>query len=483
MQTNKLSRLIIVITAGMLMFAGIQPAAADELDDLKKQVEALARRIEQLERERAEAQAQVPPANNATVTTSAAPAPLPQPATPPSQQKDGTIPQEGQAITAGDMEGSFKIPDTNTSFRIHGFAQANLIYDFAGRPTSRNGDSAGIHTSVLEDTPEYHMTGDTRIGARDSRLGISTFTPTPIGGLSTLIEGDFNTSPAGKSTRATTSRASFSVRHAYGEIGNFLAGQTFTTYMDLSAFTEKLDGAGPLGRTFIRQGMLRYTHKFDKNSRFAIALENPRGDFVNANDDTLDDSVPDVAMNYRYQTRRGHMQFSAILRRLGVDDGGPDGTFGGIDDNAFGWGLQHSAAIYLGETKDRISWYINFGDGLGRYADSGVDQAASITREGTLDTQFSYGGFISYRHWWTDTIRSNIDLAMMRHDLNPLEEAMFPDEERDANRRLFSSHANTLWSPVEQITLGLEYIWGNRTVHDGRDGKVRRLQFTTIYDF
>ncbi len=458
-----------------LLVISTMPAYADELDDLKKQIEILAGKIEELEKQRA-----IQQAGNISSTNIASDnieqKPVETEITPPLAPKTAVI-------TAGDIPGSFKIPDTNTSFRIYGFAQANLIYDMAGRPASRNGDSASIASAPLNDSPEYRMRGDARIGARDSRLGISTFTPTEYGDFRTVLEGDFNTSPAGKSTRATTSRASFSVRHAYGEIGNFLAGQTFTTYMDISAFTEKLNGSGPIGRTFMRQGMLRYTHRIDEHSRFAIALENPRGDFIDADDETLDDSVPDLTAHYRYQTDRWHMQFSGVVRRLGIDDGGPTGVYGGINDNATGWGLQHSTAFTLGASKDRISWYINFGDGLGRYADSGVDQGASITREGTLDTQFTYGGFISYQHWWTETLRSNIDLGMMHHDLNPLEEALFPDIERDSNRRILSSHSNIIWSPLDRITLGLEYIWGKRKVHDGREGVVRRLQFTSIYNF
>ena len=446
------------------------PVAADELADLKTQVEILAKKIEQLEQQRKQADTAKTEAVVVAPSTEATKTPV--------------IPTTNrEVVTAGDFPGSFRIPDTNTSIRIHGFAQVNLIHDLMGRPTSRGGDSAGIATAPLEGSPEYEMRGDSRIGARDSRLGISTSTPTDYGPVKTLIEGDFNGAPNDKASRATTSRTAFTIRHAYGEFGGFLFGQAYTNYMDISAFTEKLDGAGPIGRTFMRQGQIRYTYKFDDNSRFAVALENPRGDFVEANDDTLDDSVPDLTANYRYQTRRWHTQFSGMLRRMGVDDGGENGEFNGVNDNAIGWALQNSTAFYLGDSMDRISWYLQFGDGMGRYVESGADQGASITKDGKLDTQFTYGGFVSYRHWWTDTIRSNIDFGMMRHDLNPLDEAMFPSLERSRTRNVYSSHSNIIWSPVEQVSLGIEYVWGNREAHDGREGKVRRLLFTSIYDF
>jgi hypothetical protein len=462
----------------VLLLFGSTPVVADELADLKKQIEIIAGKIEQLEKQRASQQA--PVTNTSGVVSGENEQQSTQAVNTPASASTSPAPR---VITTGDMPGSFKIPDTNTSYRIYGLAQMNFIYDLAGRPASRNGDSAGIGTAPLNDSPEYLMRGDTRIGARDSRLGISTFTPTEYGDFRTVFEGDFNTSPAGKRTRATTSRSAFSIRHAYGELGNFLAGQTYTTYMDISAFSEKLDGAGPIGRTFMRQGQLRYTHRINDYSRFAIALENPRGDFIDADDETLDDSLPDLTAHYRYQTDRWHMQFGGMIRRMGIDDGGPTGVYGGVDDTTLGWGLQHSTAILLGDSKDRISWYINLGDGLGRYAESGADQGASITLDGKLDTQYTYGGFISYRHWWTDTLRSNIDFGMMHHDLNPLEDAMFPDIERDSNRRIFSSHSNIIWSPLDRVTFGLEYVWGNRTVHDGRHGKVRRLLFTSVYDF
>ncbi|MGK0298378.1 MAG: hypothetical protein ACI9XC_001999, partial [Gammaproteobacteria bacterium] len=112
----------------------------------------------------------------------------------------------------------------------------------------------------------------------------------------------------------------------------------------------------------------------------------------------------------------------------------------------------------------------------GRYLEGGRDQGASITPEGKLDSQFGYGGFVTYKHMWTDTISSNIDFGMGIHKLNP-------DEDSEANRKLLSSHMNIIWMPIEQLEFGLEYIWGFRVVHDGRTGDVNRLMVNSIFNF
>jgi len=465
-----------ISVVSFLLVIGNMPVAADELADLKKQVETLAKRIEQLESQQKQVQT-VPTVQRV-------------PRVPRVQTEDDletttaavntlNVDPNSNLITAGDMQGSFKIPDTNTSFKIFGFVRGAFIYDIAARPESRGGDTAGVASAPLEGSQEYEIRGDTRIGARDSKFGISTYTPTDYGDLRTLIEGDFNGPPNDKASRANSNRTAFGVRHAYAEFGNYLVGQTFSNYMDTSAFPEKLDGSGPIARSFIRQGQLRYTWRFDKRSRIAVALENPRGDFVGADDNTLDDSVPDLTANYRYQTDRWHFQYSGMVRRIGIDNG----IAGGLKDNAFGWAMQQSAAIYLGDGRDRISWNINFGDGIGRYIEDGGDQGASINLNGNLDTQFGYGGFITYRHWWTETLRSNIEFGIVRFNLNPLAEALFPDREKDANRELYASHVNLIWSPIDKVSFGVEYIHGQRMVHDGREGRIRRLQFNSEYDF
>jgi hypothetical protein len=288
--------------------------------------------------------------------------------------------------------------------------------------------------------------------------------------MRTFMEGDFNGPPNNKGSRASTNRTAFGIRHAFGEFsgtyGTVLFGQYWSSFMDRTVFPDKVDSTGTVGRTFIRQGQLRYTRIFEGGGELAFALENPRADFDGADDENLHDGYPDLISYYRYETDRWHLQFSGLLRRVGINDGLP----GGLKDNATAWGMNQSGRITLPWNEDEISWYLIWGDGIGRYMEGGANQGTSITADGRLDTQFSYGGFLTYKHWWTDTLHSNIDFGVSYFDLNP-------EEVADANKELFSSHINLIWDPIDKLSFGIEYIWARREVQDGRQGTINRAQF------
>jgi hypothetical protein len=438
-RTQSLTALLLVVSLTLIFGLKSHPVAADEIDDLKRQIEILASKIEQLEQQ---------------------------------QQQEASAEVETlevkNVVLKGDRPKSIKIPGTDTSLSIGGRLESTFIYDIGPRPTSRGGDIASARRAVLEGTPEFNNRGDTRLTARNSRFNIVTTTPTRFGQLRTFMEGDFNGLPNNKGSRATTNRTAFGIRHAYGQLGNILFGHYWSTFMDRTVFPTKIDGTGPVGRTFIRQPQLRYTHDFGDGGEMAFALENPRADFDGADDENLHDGYPDLISYYRYESDRWHMQFSGVLRRMGINEGIP----GGARDTVTAWGMNHSTSFLLPGSKDRITWYVLFGNGIGRYMEGGANQGATVTAEGKLDTQFSYGGFITYKHWWTDTLHSSIDLGVSFFNLNP-------EEVNDANTELYSSHLNLMWTPDDKLQFGIEYIWGKREVHDGRQGTINRTQFTS----
>ena len=442
---NKLHRLIQITLLALFMYSTFSPVSADEIADLKKQLEILAQKIEMLEQNRNEAQV--------------------------LQVSTETVPVKDMVL-AGDVPGFWKIPGTDTSMNISGFIRTHMIYDLGPRPSSNGGDVASIRRALLEDDPEYNNRGQVRLGARDARFSIETYTPTDFGQMHTFIQADFKGDPDNKAARATTNRSNANLRHGYGELGNFLMGHTYSAYLDNTVYGDKVDATGPQGRTMVRQAQIRYTHHYDDERELAFAIENPYADFFFANDENSHDGYPDLTMHYRHETDGWMYQFGAMVRRMGIKQVDPFPA----DDEVFGWGLNHSGMYWFPEGKDRLTWNVNFGDGIGRYLESGAFQGASITPDGKLDTQFGYGGFMTYKHWWTETISSNLDFGMSAFKLNP-------DEDPRANKRLYSSHINMIWTPIKQLEFGLEYVWGHREVHDGRTGYVSRLQINSILNF
>ena len=51
------------------------------------------------------------------------------------------------------------------------------------------------------------------------------------------------------------------------------------------------------------------------------------------------------------------------------------------------------------------------------------------------------------------------------------------------NRSDRSEHVNLIWSPLPSVNLGAELINAKRTVEDGRQGSLTRLQLSAQYSF
>ena len=124
-------------------------------------------------------------------------------------------------LSTGKGTGGFVVPGTNTEFSIGGYVKADLIYDF----DESLGDlfvPESISTGDDDDTQRF------RAHARQSRLNFKTKTPTSYGDLKTLLEGDFFGSGGNE---VFSNSASFRLRHAWAEIGNFGVGQFWTNFM------------------------------------------------------------------------------------------------------------------------------------------------------------------------------------------------------------------------------------------------------------
>ncbi|HEX5113413.1 MAG TPA: DcaP family trimeric outer membrane transporter, partial [Saprospiraceae bacterium] len=77
---------------------------------------------------------------------------------------------------------------------------------------------------------EYGSDGNFFFSVRQTRLGFKNYFDTPLGELKTQFE--FEMFGTGVDAGQTTIR----LRHAYGELGKFGAGQTWSPFMDIDVF-------------------------------------------------------------------------------------------------------------------------------------------------------------------------------------------------------------------------------------------------------
>ena len=172
--------------------------------------------------------------------------------------------KQKDAVVLGDIPGSFRLPGSETSIRIYGFAEANMVKDFKGT-------APGDHfTNLMEQPLGSSKSGKTSLTAQTSRFGFETSTPTGVGTFNTKIEADFYAYCG-----AECNRNRLRLRHAYGEYAGWLIGQTWSTFMDTDNLPETVDFNGPPGATFRRPTQIRYTYNNPSLAKFQFAVEEP----------------------------------------------------------------------------------------------------------------------------------------------------------------------------------------------------------------
>ena len=128
-------------------------------------------------------------------------------------------------------------PKPSSSVDFYGYAMLDSGYNFG----SINPDWFDVMrpTQLPSFTGEYGPNGSTFAGVRQTRFGVKTFTPTKLGDLKTIFE--FELFGTGVDAGQTT----FRLRQAWGELGHFGGGQTWSPFMDIDVFPNSIEYWGP----------------------------------------------------------------------------------------------------------------------------------------------------------------------------------------------------------------------------------------------
>jgi len=376
--------------------------------------------------------------------------------------------------------------DSGRSFEIYGFAQADYIQDFTGR-LDPNWDDA-FRPSKIGMDQQFGGDGQSSISVKQSRFGVKGSMPTGENSTPLNFKFEFDLFGTGVDAGQTT----FRLRHAYGEWGPLLAGQTNSLFMDGDVFPNTIDYWGPAGMVFYRNVQIRYTPFKTDNSHFSIAIERPGNDIDSGNIRLIDglgdteiqnnEELPDLTAQWRIGGDWGHFQAAGILRKVGyeyrVNPGDPwkSGSRGG-------WGINLGSSIKtIG--KDQVLLQVVYGNGIANYMnDGGMDLApsASFNPDSTVtDLEAKAvpltGVVAYYDHYWSDRWSSSIGYSYTEVD-----NTNFQDP-GSFHKGDYAS-VNLLTYPGENLMLGGELLWGKRTNNDGESNDDVRFQFTVKYNF
>jgi len=450
-----------------LVFGGPTAFAQDDIEALrnelagqKKQLTEQMRKIEDLEKKLNDAVTKAAPsadergggakaqAETETARTAKGKSVAP---TERSESRDTVGDLNAAAVKAGEFPGSMKIPGTgDVSLAIGGFIKTVAIFDSEAENMGADFLPAILGTRRPDNQGGFSM------DATLTRLHLDARAPVPRGNVRGYVEADLNSTNDGS--------LGLKLRQAYGSwttgTGTLVAGQTWSTLMDLKILPEGLTEPTVSGVIFMRQPIIRWSQPLNPQFIYHIAIEDASSNDVFSEEPSLGNtSLPDVIAGLDFTpSDAGHLRLNGILRKIEVDIPGSSAT-----DDAVGWGLALTGHLKLSE-KDRINFGGVYGEGLGRYllGIQSIAGAAVNPANKELSLRDNWGGVLTYAHHWTETLRSTA-MAGYAHTE--------PFGWQAGNTFESSTYAavNLMWSIQPFLTLGVEYAYGNQENKDGSD--------------
>lgn len=338
------------------------------------------------------------------------------------------------ADITGDGSKGFRI-SPNTRLKVYGYVKADFIYD-------DNYDLGTTIFDIVSVNPGDPEETNFRTQAIQSRFGFWTYTDTAMGELQTRVEGDFFGNGGG----------GFRLRHAYGEVGPWLLGRTWTNFMPIESYPDSLDFQGPAGIPFARTEQIRYTHDFGNGLGGSASIEsNPGGGTT---------SSPALTAAATYSFGSSFVKVAGVYRQ--IDPGvGPE-------EDSWGVNVSGNTSLWQGGT---LSGTYTYGKGIGSYMVFGP-----------LDDDIIAG----------DTIETNAFLVGLNQELTDKVSIGLIYGNRDdegaasGTTEVETIHATIYYKPVPKMQLGLEYIYAERTRSlNAGGGKVdnSRIQASAQFNF
>jgi len=367
-----------------------------------------------------------------------------------------------------------------SSLDLYGFIMLDSGYDFG--QTDPNWFDVVRPTKLPAFKNEFGGNGNTYFSVRQTRFGVKTFTPTKVGNLKTQFE--FELFGTGVDAGQTT----FRLRHAYGELGQFGAGQTWSPFMDIDVFPNSVEYWGPNGMVFFRNVQIRWMPVRSDRTELIFAVERPgasadQGVYtgrIELQGVKPRFNLPDFSWHARFSRDWGYIQLAGIFRKIGWVDTNNDAF--NLSGTAFGWGLNLTSNLKFSK-KDVGRFAIVYGEGIENYmndapVDVGIRNNPSNPVTPVKGEALPVLGLVSFLdHNWSDRFSSSIGYSMVNIENS---NAQDPSDYHQGHYAL----TNLLYHPIPKVTIGAEFQFGRRVnFSDGFNNNDYRTQFSFKYDW
>lgn len=342
--------------------------------------------------------------------------------------------------------------------RILGSVRANFHYSDEDLENKQTLNPYEVPTDVSFNTPIYYA------GFSQTRLGFEVTRRTRSrGDIFVRLEGDFNSSSGG-----------FRVRHAYGEIGRFLVGMTWSLTNSVGYLPPIVSSDGPAGAIGIRTPQIRYSHRFTDKAGYSFAVEysEPQIQIPDSSDAVAIQVIPDLTGRLTYNTDRLSLRFSGAFTTIS----------GRVFDNTIEYApgyLVSLAGILSSVQGGNLYFSISAGRATSHFIDTfnGKEQDMVFDRFQSIFVPMEFwAGYVAYSHDLPNNFSASVSLGFS--DINNR------DFQRDREfNKSYNALVNVFWDPVEGARLGMEYAHGKRVDYGGESGYANRISLLMYYDF
>lgn len=283
-----------------------------------------------------------------------------------------------------------------------------------------------------------------------TRLGFEFKTPTKGGHLvGGKLEGDFRGGSNSENGNALR------LRHAYLTYNDVLVGQTWSVFNDLEVLPNILDDNLIAGQGAVRTPQIRYETQVAPKTQVAVALER------NSNYDRM----PNLTARVQQKLAGDKLHVSA----RGFVGEAHDSTQS--DDKKVTWGAAVGAAYNVNDKLTVMGDY-NHIKGNQQYLEQ-TNEPYTVDANGKLTLNEFDAVSLGANYKFTQKLSGTTGVGYIKAKNNGV----------GKNREIKQGFTNIVYSPVEPLSFGVEYLYGEATTFDDEKAKEQRVGLSATYNF
>ncbi|MCO8101809.1 MAG: DcaP family trimeric outer membrane transporter [Acinetobacter sp.] len=421
----------LVIAVGLTMSVMANAQSSQEVEQLRQEVQQLKALVHQYAQQNQTVQANLNQLANTAVQ-------------PPVAQKASTE-KRGLGMTLG-----------NAEFNLYGNVRMDGSYQVEG--SSRDLPYNHINAVALEGNNESSDRLRSTLSA--TRLGLDFKSPVGDQDVKGKIEVDF---------LGGSNFDNLRIRHAYLNYGNWLIGQTWSNFAVPDYMPETVDALAYAGGAVKRTPQVRYTAKFSPQTNLVVAAEDPK-------DNSITQRLPALTARLNHQFA-DNMSVSA--RAMGHEK-----RINSDEEMAWGVGLGAKYDVTPSTTLKADYYHVKGDSSFVSFANTGTIQGANGLEQSEFDSIT-----VGLTQKFNEKLRGTVGYGYMSFDQDADYLAATPADKRTGvNKDLWQAWANVFYSPIKPVSLGLEYVYGEReavvpAANGSKTGEDNRINMVAIYNF